>query len=73
MATTGEVEPQGEGSWLTLREAAQRLALAEKSVYRRAQRGQLPSRKDASGRVIVWIAQRGTTFPSGGQWGTPVP
>lgn len=56
---SGNIEPAGEGEWLTLEDAGQRLGIDRKSVYRRIRRGQMVGRKAPfKAHLEVW-------FPSG--------
>lgn len=63
MTTTGEVEPQGEGEWLTLEEAGARLGIDRKAVYRRIQRGRMTGKKAPfASHLLVWfpLEERGS-------------
>lgn len=52
----GEVMgPEGDGQWLPLTVAQPILNVPQKTLYRRAERGQIPSRKNAEGRIEVWV------------------
>lgn len=52
----GEVEPHGDGAWLTLRDASARLGVQPKTLYRRAKRGQIASKLDSEQNLtLVWV------------------
>lgn len=53
---TGEVEPPGPGTWLEQGEAAARLKIQPKAVYRRVKRGQMIGKRDpGTGVLLVWF------------------
>lgn len=60
---TGEVEPAGEGEWLTLREAAARLGIGEKAVYMQTRRKGRLSKKGQDGRIRVWVTESNAVTP----------
>jgi len=43
------------GRWLSIQEAAHHLAISERTIYRRADRGQLRRQTLSDGRVEVWV------------------
>lgn len=47
--------PGSEGRWMTQQEAAQELGVSTEAVRMRVRRGSLESRKEDSGRVVVWV------------------
>lgn len=56
-AVEGEiVGPEGDGQWLPVPAAQVILGIPQKTLYRRAERGKIPSRKNADGRIEVWVS-----------------
>lgn len=52
----GEVMgPEGDGQWLPVPAAQVILGIPQKTLYRRAERGKIPARKNADGRIEVWV------------------
>jgi len=52
----GEIEPRGDGEWLTLRDAHARLGVQPKTLYRRAKRGQVASKLDNDRNLLlIWV------------------
>ena len=49
------VGPEGDGQWLSVPDASRLTGAAQKTLYRRAERNQIPSRKNAEGRIEVWV------------------
>ena len=49
------VNPDTPGEWLTIQDAARQLSVSERTVYRRADRGQLQRRTLTDGRVEVFV------------------
>lgn len=49
------VGPEGDGQWLPVPAAQVILGIPQKTLYRRAERGKIPSRKNADGRIEVWV------------------
>jgi hypothetical protein len=45
-----------DGRWLTIQEAARHLSVSERTIFRRAERGQLSRRTRPDGHVEVWVA-----------------
>jgi hypothetical protein len=56
------VNPDTPGEWLTIQDAARQLSVSERTVYRRADRGQLRRRTLPDGRVEVFVP---LTAPTG--------
>ena len=55
-AVEGEiVGPEGDGQWLPVPAAQVALGIPQKTLYRRVERGKIPSRKNADGRIEVWV------------------
>lgn len=53
---TGDVVPSGPGAWFTLKEAEAKTGAKNKTLYRRAKRGQVPSRMDPeTGLMQIWL------------------
>lgn len=50
------VGPEGDGQWLSVPAASALTNTPQKTLYRRVERHQIPSRKNADGRIEVWIA-----------------
>jgi predicted DNA-binding transcriptional regulator AlpA len=50
------VGPEGDGQWLPVPEASRITGTAQKTLYRRVEQNRIPSRKNADGRIEVWIA-----------------
>jgi hypothetical protein len=44
-----------DGRWLTIQEAARHLSVSERTIFRRAERGQLRRRSRVDGHVEVWV------------------
>lgn len=56
-AVEGEiVGPEGDGQWLPVPEASRLTGTAQKTLYRRVEQNRIPSRKNAEGRIEVWVA-----------------
>lgn len=51
------VGPEGDGQWMAVPDASRLTGTPQKTLYRRVERNQLPSRKNESGRIEVWIAE----------------
>ena len=49
------VGPEGDGQWLGVPAASALTGTPQKTLYRRIERGQVPSRRNAEGRLEVWI------------------
>src|SRR5688572_1840315 len=49
------VGPEGDGSWQSATTAHVALGIGSKTLYRRIERGQIPSRKNDLGRIEVWV------------------
>lgn len=49
------VGPEGDGQWQSATTAHIALGIGSKTLYRRIERGQVPSRKNALGRIEVWV------------------
>jgi hypothetical protein len=49
------VGPEGDGQWQSATTAHVALRIGSKTLYRRIERGQIPSRKNAMGRIEVWV------------------
>lgn len=49
------VGPEGAGQWQSATIAHVALGIGSKTLYRRIERGQIPSRKNALGRIEVWV------------------
>lgn len=50
------VGPEGDGQWLSVPAATRLTGTPQKTLYRRVEKHQIPSRKNAEGRIEVWIA-----------------
>ena len=48
-------DSQPAGRWLSIQEAARHLSVSERTIYRRADRGQLRRRSHQDGHVEVWV------------------
>jgi hypothetical protein len=55
------VGPEGDGEWLSVPDAFRRTGIPMKTLYRRVEHNRIPSRKNADGRIEVWIAGLSTT------------
>lgn len=67
--------PLDDGRWLTVKEAAVELGVAERTVYHGARNGRIPSRKDAVGRTVVDVFAAGDMFariPAASELGDPL-
>lgn len=49
------IGPEGDGQWQSATIAHATLGIGSKTLYRRIERGQIPSRKNALGRIEVWV------------------
>src|SRR4051794_29854909 len=57
------VNPDTPGEWLTIQDAARHLSVSERTVYRRADRGQLRRRTLSDGRVEVFVPLTDASTP----------
>lgn len=56
--TTGDIEPQGEGAWLTTKEGEQVTGVKAKTLYRQARRGNRAHKPVTGDRpFLVWIKE----------------
>jgi hypothetical protein len=64
-ATVTATGDDGQGVWLSPREAQAALRIGERTLFRRIQRGHLQRRQRSDGRVEVWVpgARPSTTVP----------
>lgn len=49
------VGPEGDGQWLSVPAASALTGTPQKTLYRRAERHQVMSRRNAEGRIEVWV------------------
>jgi hypothetical protein len=47
--------PEGDGQWLSVPAASALTGTPQKTLYRRAERHQVVSRRNAEGRIEVWV------------------
>lgn len=64
-ATVPETVIDGQGAWVSPREAQQVLGIGERTLFRRIARGQVQRRQRSDGRIEVWVPdpRPSTTVP----------
>src|SRR3954464_4011504 len=61
---SGSVEPSEPGEWLTLEDAAARLGINRKAVYRRIHRGKMTGKKaPGTSHLLVWFPNQEQPSP----------
>lgn len=57
------VGPEGPGNWMPVPAASALTGTPQKTLYRRIERHQVPSRRNAEGRIEVWVPVTATDSP----------